>query len=63
MTGVCYKELDDVDHNSSQRSDQGDGQEGVLAQNRVINQLFGLLASRELASLSSPSKQFLQYNR
>src|SRR6266850_4989654 len=34
----------------------------VLAQNRVINQLFGLAASRELASLSSPSNLFLQHN-
>jgi hypothetical protein len=34
----------------------------VLAQNRVSNQLFGFAASRELASLSSPSNQFLQHN-
>ena len=34
----------------------------VLAQNRVINQLFGLAASRELASLFSPSNLFLQHN-
>jgi hypothetical protein len=34
----------------------------VLAQDCVINQLFGLVASRALASLSSPSNRFLQHN-
>ena len=46
------------------RKDQIEGRAkgDVLAQNRVINQLFGLAASRELASLSSPSNLFLQHN-
>jgi hypothetical protein len=35
----------------------------VLAQNRVINQLLGLAAERELANLSSRSNQFLQHYR
>jgi hypothetical protein len=34
----------------------------VLAQNRVINQLFRLAASRELTSRSSRSNEFLQHN-
>jgi hypothetical protein len=34
----------------------------VLAQNRVINQLFGLAASRALTSFSLYSHEFLQYN-
>jgi hypothetical protein len=35
----------------------------VLPQNRLFTPLFGLAASREFANLSSPSNQFLQYNR
>jgi hypothetical protein len=35
----------------------------VLAQNRVINQLFGVAASRELTTLLSHSHEFLQHNR
>jgi hypothetical protein len=34
----------------------------VLAQNRVINQLFGVAASRALTSFSSHSQEFLQHN-
>jgi hypothetical protein len=34
----------------------------VLAQNRVINQLFGVAASRELTTLLSHSQEFLQHN-
>ena len=34
----------------------------VLAQNRVINQLFGLAASQELTSLSSHSHECWQYH-
>jgi hypothetical protein len=34
----------------------------VLAQNRIINQLFGLAASRALTSFSLYSHEFLQYN-
>jgi DDE domain len=34
----------------------------VLTQNRIINQLCGLAASRALASLSSPCNLFLQHN-
>ena len=41
---------------------EGIAKRDVLAQNRVINQLFGLAASRELASLFSPSNLFLQHN-
>jgi hypothetical protein len=37
---------------------KGDG----LAQNHVINQLFGLAAYRALGSLSSCSHEFLQHN-
>jgi hypothetical protein len=37
-------------------------QDAVRAQNRVINRLCGLAASRALASLSSPSNLFLQHN-
>jgi transposase, IS6 family len=33
----------------------------VLAQNRVINQLFGMAASKELSSFFSRSNQFLQH--
>jgi IS6 family transposase len=34
----------------------------VLAQNRIINQLFALAASRELTTLFSHSHEFLQHN-
>ncbi len=42
---------------------KGMAKRDILAQNRVINQLFGLVASRELASFSSPSRQFLRHHR
>jgi hypothetical protein len=41
---------------------QGMVKGNVLAQNRVINQLFGLAASREPTCLSSSSNLFLQRN-
>jgi hypothetical protein len=42
---------------------EGIAQGDVLPQNRLFTQLFGFTASREFANLSSPSNQFLQYNR
>ena len=35
---------------------------GILRQNRAINQLFGMAASRALSSLSSHSHTVLQHN-
>ena len=41
---------------------EGVAKRDVLAQNRVINQLFGVAASRELTTLFSHSHEFLQHN-
>jgi hypothetical protein len=42
---------------------EGIAQGDVLPQNRLFTQLFGFAAYREFADLSSPSNQFLQYDR
>jgi IS6 family transposase len=41
---------------------KGIAQGNVLAQNRFINELFGVAASREFTSLSSHSHECLQHN-
>lgn len=53
---------DEVMHMLRKGQCDGVAKRDVLARNRVINPLFGFAASRELASLSSPSNQFLQHN-